>query len=108
MKDVVQQLRVEVSETVNGRMDTLNCINTALQNVSARSTASLMSDLHLRIQACSDEVETMLVSVESTDKFDNSTLAVDCSDEDFRPIESSLHQNIVQNDSRVSKRGTRS
>ena len=48
MTDVVQQLKVEVSETVNDRMDMLNCINTALQNVSARSTASLpyaISDL---------------------------------------------------------------
>ena len=38
------------------------------------------------MQARSDEGETKLVSVESTDKFDNSTLAVDCSDEDFRSI----------------------
>ena len=34
----------------------------------------------------------MLVSVESTDKFDNSTLAVDCSDEEFRSIGASLCQ----------------
>ena len=34
----------------------------------------------------------MLVSVESTDRFDNSTLAVDCPDEEFRPIEASLYQ----------------
>ena len=34
----------------------------------------------------------MLVSVESTDRFDNSTLAVDCSDEEFRTIEASLYQ----------------
>ena len=34
----------------------------------------------------------MLVSVESTDKLDNSTLAVDCSDEEFRSIEASLYQ----------------
>ena len=34
----------------------------------------------------------MLVSVESTDKFDSSTIAFDCSDEEFRSIESSLHQ----------------
>ena len=29
----------------------------------------------------------MLVSVESTDKFDNSTLTVDCSDEEFGTVE---------------------
>ena len=34
----------------------------------------------------------MLVSVESTDRFDNSTLAVDCSDEECRTIEASLYQ----------------
>ena len=33
----------------------------------------------------------MLVSVESTDKFDNSTLVVDCSDEEFRSIEAPLY-----------------
>ena len=55
-----------------------------------------MSDLHLWMQARSDEVETMLVSVESTDKFDNSTLAVDCSDEEFRSIEASLHHDLLK------------
>ena len=38
-----QQLRQEMAdvihETVNGRVDMLNCINTALQNVSAKPTA---------------------------------------------------------------------
>ena len=34
----------------------------------------------------------MLVSVGSIDKFDNSTLAVDSSDEEFRSIEASLYQ----------------
>ena len=50
-----------------------------------------MLDLHLWMQAWSDEGETMLVSVENTDKFDNSTLVVDCSDEEFRSIEASLY-----------------
>ena len=40
MTDVIQQLRVEMNETVSGRMDMLNSINTALQSVSAKSTAS--------------------------------------------------------------------
>ena len=34
----------------------------------------------------------MLVSVKSTDKFDSSTIAFDCSDEEFRSIEASLYQ----------------
>ena len=38
MTDVIQQLRTEKNETVNGRMDMLNSINTALQNVSTKTT----------------------------------------------------------------------
>ena len=54
-----------------------------------------MSDLlHLWMQALSDEGEPMLVSVESTDKLDNSNLAVDCPDEEFRTIEASLCQEL--------------
>ena len=34
----------------------------------------------------------MHVSVQKTDKFHSSTLAVDCSDVEFRSIEASLHQ----------------
>ena len=34
--DVMQQLRAEVNDPISGRMDMLNSINTALQNVSAR------------------------------------------------------------------------
>ena len=33
----------------------------------------------------------MLVSVESTDKFDSGTLAVDCADKEFRTIDASLY-----------------
>ena len=40
MTDVVQQLRTEMSEKINGRMDMLNSINTALQNVSTKSADS--------------------------------------------------------------------
>ena len=34
----------------------------------------------------------MLVIAESTDKFDSSTIAFDCLDEEFRSIEASLYQ----------------
>ena len=34
--DVIQQLRAEVNDTISGRMDMLNSINTALKNVSAK------------------------------------------------------------------------
>ena len=40
MADVIQQLRVEVSESISGRVDMLNSINTALQNVSEKPTDS--------------------------------------------------------------------
>ena len=74
----------------------LNSINTALQKEGISKAncfqtipnhrlhskklgrQHFMSDLHLWMQASSEEGETMLLSVESTDKFDNSTLAVDC------------------------------
>ena len=36
MTDVIQQLRVEVNETVTGRKDMLNSTNTALQKISAK------------------------------------------------------------------------
>ena len=81
MTDVIQQLRTEMNETVNGRMDMLNSINTALQNVSTKTTdfkpyrisdliprnwegsnekgefRSFMSDLNLWMQAWSDQGE---------------------------------------------------
>ena len=53
---------------------------------------NFMSNLHLWMQAWTDEGETMLVSVESTHKVDNCTLAIDCSDEEFGSIETSLYQ----------------
>ena len=34
----------------------------------------------------------MLVSVESTNKFDSNTLPLDCADEEFRTLEVSLYQ----------------
>ena len=36
--DVVQQLRVELNESVSGRMEMLNSIKIALQSVSAKPT----------------------------------------------------------------------
>ena len=103
-------------ESINGRMDMLNSINTELHNVSAKLTdskpyrigdllprnwetsngkedfRSFTSDLHLWMQSWSNQGEILLVSVESTDKFDSSTIAFDCSDEQFRSIEALLHR----------------
>ena len=36
MPDVIQQLRVEANESISGRMDMLNSINTALQKAEAK------------------------------------------------------------------------
>ena len=107
MADVMQQLRAEVNESISGRMDMLNSINTAPQkqyrisdflprNWERRQRKgeirSLMSDLHLWMQTWSNQGEKMLVSVQSTDRFDSSTLAVHCPDDEFRSIEATLHQ----------------
>ena len=88
----------------------LSSITTALQNVAAQPTDSkpcrisdliprcwagsnekgkfccFMSGLHLWMQAWSNEGERILTSVEKLDKFDNNTIAVNCSDEEF-PID---------------------
>ena len=51
-----------------------------------------MSDLHLWMQAWSNQGEKMLALVEGTDKLDNNATAFDCSDDEFRSIEASLYQ----------------
>ena len=103
--DVIQQLRAEVNEAISGRMDMMNSISAALQRVTAKSAESkpyrisdfiprnwegsneqgefrsFMSDLHLWMQAWSDQGEQMLAMVESIDKFDNNVIAFDCPDE---------------------------
>ena len=51
-----------------------------------------MSDLHLWMQAWSNQGEQILARVESIDKFDNNVIALDCPDEELRSIEASLYQ----------------
>ena len=109
--DVMQQLRA-----ISGRMDMLNSINTALQNASARPAETkpyrisdfntrnwegsnekgkfrnFKSALHLWMQAWSDQGEKMLAVVEGADKLDNNAIASDCTDDEFRSIETSLDQ----------------
>ena len=84
MNDIIQQLRTEVNERVNSRMDLLNSISVAMQNMSTRANdstpyrisdliprswegnnekgefRSFMSDLHLWMQAWSDQGERIL------------------------------------------------
>ena len=114
--DVMQQLRAEVNDAISGRMDMLNSINTALQNVSARPAEnkpyrisdfiprnwegnnekgelrSFMSDLHLWMQGWSNQGEKMLAIVEGVDMLDHNAIAFDCSDDELRSIETSLYQ----------------
>ena len=116
MADVIQRLRTEMNETVNGRMDMLNSISTAIQNVSTKTNdskpyrisdliprnwegnnekgefRSFMSDLHLWMQAWSDQGERILTRVESVEKIDRATLAVDCTQAEFRTFETALYQ----------------
>ena len=51
-----------------------------------------MSDLHLWMQAWSDHGERVLTRVENTEKIDRDTLAVDCTQEEFRTLETALYQ----------------
>ena len=40
MADVIQQLRTEVNERINGRMDMLSSISAAIKDVSAKTSDS--------------------------------------------------------------------
>ena len=51
-----------------------------------------MAERHLWMQAWSDQGQRILVTVESVDKVDRSTLAVDCTEADFRTFETALYQ----------------
>ena len=117
---MIQQPRAEVNEAINGRMEMMNSISTALQKVSAKPAESkpyrisdliprnregsnengefrsFTSDLHMWMQAWSDQGEQILASVESVDKFDNNVIAFDCPGEEFRSIEASLYQVLLR------------
>ena len=67
---------------------------------------SFMSDLHLWMQAWSDQGERTLAMVESIDRFDNNVIAFDCSDEEFRSIESALYQVLHRTTSNEPLRGS--
>ena len=51
-----------------------------------------MAELHLWMQAWSVQGERILVRVEGVDKVERSTLAVDCTEADFREFETALYQ----------------
>ena len=101
LADSAQRIREEMHATINGRVDAMNSISSALQRISAglaetakpRKISDLipknwdgnnergqfrnfMAELHLWMQAWSNQGERILTSVESGDKVDSSTLAV--------------------------------
>ena len=51
-----------------------------------------MAELHLWMQAWSDQGERILVRVQVVDKVERTTLAVDCTEADFRTFETALNQ----------------
>ena len=57
-----------------------------------------MAELHLWMQAWSDQGERILVRVESVDKVEGSTLAVVCTEADFRTFGAALYQILHRNE----------
>ena len=58
---------------------------------------NFMAELHLWMQAWSDQGERILVRVEGVDKVERSTLAVDCTKADFK---TALYQILHRNDNK--------
>ena len=107
MADVVQQFRNGLNETVNGRVDMLNGIATALQSVSAKPAASQPYRISWRISTCQSCtwggkrglmkrrcVSAMRAPTSSTAARTCSGLFI--SEEEFRTIEASLHQEFTE------------
>ena len=65
---------------------------------------NFMAELHLWMQVWSDQNERILVRVESVDKVNRSTLAVDCTEADFRTSETALYQVLHRTTTNVSLR----
>ena len=66
------------------------------ENWEGSNEKRVIPKLHVRLALVDSNVvklrRKMIVSVESTEKFDSSTIAFDCSDEEFRSIEAPLYQ----------------
>ena len=115
--DSLQRVREGMHTAINGRLDAISSISSAMQRLSAgpAETANpyrvsdlipkswdgshdkgqfrnFMAELHLWMQAWSDQGERIFVRVESVDIVDRSTLAVGCTEAVFRTFESALYQ----------------
>ena len=117
MADSLQGVREKMHTAINGRLDPISSISSAMQRFSAGPAETAkpcrISDLisksrdgshdtgqfrnftaerHLWwMQAWSDQGERILVRVEGVDKVERSTLAVDCTEADFRTFETALY-----------------
>ena len=108
---------------INGRLDAISSISSAMQRISAGLAEAAkpyrisdlipkswdgshdrgqfrnwMAELHLWTQAWSDQGERILVRVEGVDKVERSTLAVDCTEADFRTFEDRSVPDPAQDD----------
>ena len=104
--DSLQRVREEMHAAINGRLDAISSISSAMERLPAgpAETAkqyrisdlipkswggshdtgqfrNFMAELHLWMQAWSDQGERILVRVEGVDKFELSTVAVDCTEQ---------------------------
>ena len=64
-----------------------------------------MAELHLWMQAWSDQGERILERVESVDRVEGSTLAVECTEADFRTLETALYQVLQDDNKRTTEDG---
>ena len=115
--DSLLRLREEMYTAINGRLDATSSISSAMQRLSAGPAEpakpyrisglipkswdgshdkgqfrNFMAELHLWMQAWSDQGGRILVRVESVEEVDRSTLAADCTEADFRTFGTALYQ----------------
>ena len=87
MADVTQQVRNELNETATGMFDMFDDIATASERVTANPAPK-----PCRVSDLIPRTGKVATTRESSDKYDDSALSVDCSQEQFRAIEASLYQ----------------
>ena len=115
--DSLQRVREEMRMAINGRLDAISSISSAMQRLSAGPAGTakpfrisdlilksldgshdkgqlrnFMAELHLWMQAWSDQGERILVRAEGVDTVERSTLAVGCAEADFRTLKTALYQ----------------
>ena len=117
MADCLQRVREEMHTAIMGRLHAISSISSAMQRLSTGSAETakpyrisdlipkswdgghengqlrnFVAELRLWMQAWSDRGERILVRVDSVDMVERSTLVVDCTEADFRTLETALYQ----------------